>query len=568
MSTIRTHHPEEGELLRFADGELAAREAARVRSHLEACWRCRSELEELQAAITGSVRYHKEVVGDCLPVPPAPWRDIYAGFARVDASLARRPVLDRLRDLTNLLTWSARRWVPVSIVLALLAGILFEFRSTPSAQAAELLEKAVAAAQSKPRAERRIRIRSRKQTLTRVVGAAGWKNASAAAPDLEALFRKARYNWDDPLSAQSFMDWRDRLPDKQDDVATVADPLRPDARCYRVRTTTNSGILAETTLKLRTGDLQPVESTFQFGGQEWVEIAELPAPPDLAAEAPAAPAPVPQPVSIPSPGDPEPQPAAPAATPGEEVRVFDALNRIGADLGDPIEVARSGGRILVTGSGVAPERQREVEVALRSLPDVVVRFPGSSGAESLPQPPGRADLTVTGEPSRLASQLEEYFGGHVQFEQFAAQVLDRSEAVMSRAYALRRLAERFPGAVEAQMNPGERRLLGDLNRRHADALLKHASEMHSLLNQALPAGVPAPGGQSATLAGPWQSAAGELFQTARGVDVLLAALVGGSPAQEPPAGAAERLTSSAAHLRAVAAGYQHLLENPPEDTGR
>jgi hypothetical protein len=365
------------------------------------------------------------------------------------------------------------------------------------------------------------------------------------------------------------MDWRGQLADKLDEVTTIRDPLEPQASCYRLRTTTTSGILTEATLKLRIDDLRPVEGTFQFGAQDRVEIADLSG--EAREIAGPAPAPVPPPGRAPAAARrPEPStPIASPATPGEEVRVFAALNRIGADLGDPIEVARTGDRILVTGSGVAPERQREVENVLRSMPAVVVRFSGAAATEFQPEPAGPADLTVTGEPSRVASQLEEYFGGHVQFEQFAVQILDLSEAVMSRAYALRRLAERFPQAVEAQLNPEERRLLGELNRTHAGALLEHANRMQTLLNQALPAGRSgtAPE-QMVTAAGLWQPAAGQLFQAARRVELLLAVLVGGSPGQEPAGDAAARLASSIAQLQTGAAAYQRLVEPQPAAAGR
>ena len=51
------------------------------------------------------------------------------------------------------------------------------------------------------------------------------------------------------------------------------------------------------------------------------------------------------------------------------MRVLAALNRVGADLGDPIEVSRAGGEILVSGVGIEPQRQQEIKDALRSHRD-------------------------------------------------------------------------------------------------------------------------------------------------------------------------------------------------------
>ena len=56
MSNLDLRHPEDGLLLRYLDGELPGRQARQVRTHLEACWQCRAEVEELGAAI-----------GECVP---------------------------------------------------------------------------------------------------------------------------------------------------------------------------------------------------------------------------------------------------------------------------------------------------------------------------------------------------------------------------------------------------------------------------------------------------------------------------------------------------------------------
>src|SRR5690242_15926740 len=79
-------HLNEEQLLRYADGELSARQARQVRRHIEACWQCRAALDELQSLVSECVRYRKNVFHHFLPPPPARWGDIYKGFAEVDAS--------------------------------------------------------------------------------------------------------------------------------------------------------------------------------------------------------------------------------------------------------------------------------------------------------------------------------------------------------------------------------------------------------------------------------------------------------------------------------------------------
>jgi anti-sigma factor RsiW len=68
-------HPEQALLLRFIDGELSGRKPRLVQRHLEACWECRTEVEELQATVAECVRYRNQFLAE--------------GFARAAARVAR-----------------------------------------------------------------------------------------------------------------------------------------------------------------------------------------------------------------------------------------------------------------------------------------------------------------------------------------------------------------------------------------------------------------------------------------------------------------------------------------------
>jgi len=72
MSNLDVRHPDDGMLLRYLDGELPGRKARKVCAHLEACWQCRTQSEELQAVIGDCVRYRKNVLAPSLPPPPEP----------------------------------------------------------------------------------------------------------------------------------------------------------------------------------------------------------------------------------------------------------------------------------------------------------------------------------------------------------------------------------------------------------------------------------------------------------------------------------------------------------------
>src|SRR5690349_1294866 len=87
----RRTHPEEGELLRYCDGELRAKETERVARHLEACWDCRTRLDDLKETIAEYVRYRRDVLEPALPPPPHSWTNLRTEFAR----LPQRPAFPR-----------------------------------------------------------------------------------------------------------------------------------------------------------------------------------------------------------------------------------------------------------------------------------------------------------------------------------------------------------------------------------------------------------------------------------------------------------------------------------------
>jgi anti-sigma factor RsiW len=564
-------HPEDEQLLRYADGELPARKASEIRSHLEACWQCRTELEELHKTVGECVRYRKDVLQTHLPPPPAPWGDIYPRFREIDASLIRPSLFGRVVQGLQFPMRQVRRWAPAAVTVALIWALFHQLRHTPSVQAAELLRKAVAAAESRPHAARRIQIRTRNSRLTRLVGsprqlaaASQLSNSSASGADsldsLQALFRKANYSWEDPLSAASYQAWRDQLSDKRDEVSTIGEGPSPERSCYRIRTTTATGELIEAALKLRVQDLHPFEAKLEFRNQEWVEITELAEVPAAASEANAAAGGVTR-VEPKTASKREPiQPPGPSATLGDELRVLAALHQVGADLGDPVEVTRAGGQIMVAGVGIAPQRQQQIHDVLSSLPNVVVRFSDPVAATSYPETPGPTDASLSAEGLRLQARMEQQVGGAPYFEELSVQLLDVSETMMSRAYALRRLAERFPREVESQLGLQDRQLLRNLHREHGAALAKQAAEIERLLNPVLVSLGGSAGGSSPSGIhfDSWQLATEALFRAARRVETLLAEILAVAPAKTSSSELPSQLLFSLAQLRASSEACERI----------
>jgi hypothetical protein len=555
-------HPEEEQLLRYLDGELPAGAAGEIRSHLEACWQCRVELEELQNTVGECVRYRKNVLQRHLPPPPAPWTDIRRRFDEIDGALDQAGFRDRLARALRWPSGNATRWAPVAVALVAVFVLVYRFRQTPSVEAAELLRKAIAAADAQPQKPRKIQIRTRDRRLTRLAVAARTLAANDEETEvLAAMFRVAHYDWDDPLSAKSYQAWRDRLTDRREELIEERDG-------YRIRTNTRSGELTEATLKFRVPDLRPVEERLRFRNQDWIEISELeeedasPAPETIVAgggnrikrphETPAA-------VSSGKSRNADPTGANPA-TLGDELRVLAALHQVGADLGDPIEISRARGQILVAGVGIAPERQQEIRDALSSQKRAVVRFSESVPAKppSDVEPP--AGGAVSAEVQQLQNRMAKQIGGRSSFTQLASQVLDLSEPMMSRAYALRLLAERIPVEEESELSTQDRWTLRSIQREHTVSLRREAAEIDRVLRPALePVSSPLPASSGAPLtSGAWQPATEELFQSARRVDKLLAIMFGAAPAESAGEQLPSQLLSSLARLRATVDAYDRL----------
>ena len=428
-----------------------------------------------KASIGECVRYRKNVLAPSLPPPPEPWRSL--DFERADSELAAQSIFARsLSPLRN----PGLRWaLSGALVLALSFVVFQQLRETPKVEAAALLQKAVKASQSRPAAVKRVRITTRTGQMTRVIGVA-YKPA-ARETEIARLFDAAHYDWNDPLSAKSYSAWRDQLPHFQDAIAS-----QPDS--YDIKTTTQDSELLSATLKLRSTDLEPVEGRFEFRNRDWVEMTELvdqqtnPASTVAGTNGgmPRQPGVPPGPLNVPA------ETAAPSAF-SEELQVVSALHQLGADLGDPLEISREGRQVLVSGVGIPPQRQQQIHGLLDRLPHVVVRFDDPAfpaGATPVQSEPAARDAAGP-EKSTYPARIEERLGGRPQFERFSSSVLDWTDSAMTRAYALRRLAQQFSAAAEDQMTAEDRRTLHKLGREHLAAFAKDAQRVANTVKPVL-----------------------------------------------------------------------------------
>jgi hypothetical protein len=367
------------------------------------------------------------------------------------------------------------------------------------------------------------------------------------------MLRAAHYHPDPPLSARSYQEWRDGLTGKWDEVATIPDPESPAENCYRIRTIAAEGDLAMASLMLRVTDLRPVAGRFEFRDQEWVEYSEISEASTTDGGTPASSS-LEAPMRRTVPSRSAALPSGNPASISEELRVLAALHEIGADLGDPVEVKLSEGRVLVSGVGVPAQRQRAIQSAVAGIPKVTVEFAEPSGGAVASD----SGVEATGaQSSGIQARVEQKLGGRAEFERFSGKLLDAVEAAMSRAYALRALAQRFPEGTE--MSAQDRALLADLAREHMKVLSSQMNDLSRTLAPVLVSlgGSPAQGRPAISHAA-WQAAAEDAFRDARRVEVLLSTLLGVTP-ESANAEVPTELLGAFADLRTALDDCQRLL---------
>jgi hypothetical protein len=528
-------HRDDELLLRLADGELEAKEADLAQAHLKACWRCRMRFEDLQSSIADYMRYREGVMKPLLPPPPQPWGSLRGQLRKVDTELAP-PRHWRIPHVSP-------RWLATAAAAVLIVVAANRFWREPVVSAAEILRKA-SAAEASPSARRRIQIKTRARTIVR---ARSMRSKSLASLDgtaeLQALFAAANFSWEEPLSARSFEAWHEQLSDKVDTVSIVADRTG-GGRLYEIRTATAASSLTDAELTVRAADWQPVHEVLQFGAGERVEISELDdAPADLAP-------PVSMAASQPVPTTSAERVVVPdhTASAGDELRVIAALHRIGADLGEPIEVTRSkGGGIQVAGSGLDAARKEQLRALLASLPGVTVRFDDAQTIPAGKEDQRRESRSSTAPVSMLQLQLQSYLGSAAALQKFTDGILDVSDGAMARAHALRNLAERFPQSEEQTLSTTDRGLLITLRREHASALKEFAQRMAQLVQPVL--AIPEQTQRAAPNADSWQDRTRNVLESTRQVDRLLNQMLAGGDSSQARQHTPQELATALASLQ-------------------
>lgn len=532
-------HISDAELIGFSDCEVDAVRTTAIQAHLKSCAECRARWGTLSSAAHAYEQFHEEVLKPALAFPQSQWPDLR--LAEV--------VTPRRNFFASPWVW----WgVAASVACVVLAAVLFNSTFLSNRMEQRQMNQLLARASAIPSPlHRNIRVSAGGQSWLRPALLSN-ESRHAQVQRVEALFVQANYSWENPLSARSFASWRGQLREKRDHVTAVegTDGLK---LLYRVRTETRDGTLRVASLTLRSDDLAAIGGAFEFENHERVTMADAGQDSDTTiSKAPAVPA---------TEKERTPQTAEHAVSAADELRVFAALDQIGADVDEPVNVGIDAKKqqVVVSAMGLPRTREQQIREALAAIPNAVTHFDSAPAPTSSAQSAGpNADLPANN--PGLRSLLEQRAGGAASFQALTDRALEASNTVFAQAHALAVLAQRFSPDVEANLSEADRDLLTKLRQRHATAIEQNASGLEAALKPLLSIAATDGGRYAETGVPPhasWQTGARELLGRARALDQSVTNLLGANYSDAMARDVINRLPKSLQETEALANWQAH-----------
>lgn len=314
---IEDTHPSGETLLKYADGELKARQATRIRTHLETCWTCRAQLDKIQEAISLFVDFRRTIQMPLMAPPPSNWND----FDGKLAVLAAENGIEKNGRRNRLLSWQRffnfsevsnfspvwmRAFVGSIVAMLLIVALIFQLVTVQTVSASELLEKSIATQTEQIGATVQAVVYQKLQVKRQNAPAVKWeiwqdtthqryrqlvsystagdenveKTKTDTLRDISEIMRTNGMDPQHPLSATSFRVWRDSLSDKTDEVSRGESETGSKFLSLKTvnRATTNAGQISEAVLKVRESDWHPIAKTLLVKtpiGEDIYELTEL-----------------------------------------------------------------------------------------------------------------------------------------------------------------------------------------------------------------------------------------------------------------------------------------------------
>lgn len=238
-----------------------------------------------------------------------------------------------------------------------------------------------------------------------------------------------------------------------------------------------------------------------------------------------------------------------------ELNVRHALHSLRACLGEPIEIRRAPRGIQVHGLVESPARKLELLERLGGISRVQASIETATTAAGeylvvLPSEDrySQPAMHVSAGPLPIQIELERYFTKqksesgsdvHREIAALSNEVVRLSDASLAEAWALKRLADRYPQIAIASLTPRSRHLLRAMVQDHIDALRGQCERLRTLLEPILfsmaDASVPLQP-RAHSQSEDWNTISASLVHSVRQMDRLIQALFGGAETQDHPAG--------------------------------
>jgi hypothetical protein len=502
-------HLTEDALLLWLDGELSVKHAASVGQHVQACWSCRSRCQAIEQSITDLVDYHNAIVAPYLP-PPADSRSVF--LARLDALVEETgPYSSQLslsRAFARLFQF-LQVHQGIAIVTGIAAVVLVAVSSlqSPSTVSAQELLQLTSDAETRtlntavnPIVVQKVRITAGKTSLTRTLYrdvahrriTSRYDSNRAEENSIKAAYSTSLVEWNSMLDADAYRHWRLAQFHGTDRVVR----LRQDH--LQLETSFPEGSVSNAELTVRIPDYHAVEETFTFQDHSKLQIAEL-----SYAVVPFASLPVDLFAESVTPAD----PAAPLtlarihrALPSRadlvnaQVEAESALHALGADLGEQIRITSSDGRkITIVGVVSNDTRKKQLVSALDIIPHTRVDLlTVDEAAEKAPpeaaiaaQEEPTVPEVIVAAPPLLEARLASRFTDKDQRIAYVNQTLSLAQMASARAWALNRLAERYPASSVSLLGADSKVKLQTLITDHVTALREDLSSLQNQLGEVL-----------------------------------------------------------------------------------
>lgn len=455
---IRWQHLSDEALSRGLSGELSAVRSLGARAHVSRCWQCRSRRDALERAAMQLAEHRKRVAAST-PANPAR-RGMLVAALRERAAHQRTP--SRFTFSAPLLSRSVQESMTpllASVAIVLSATVLLAWiwsRPQNVVTPGELLARAQSCDEQSGTTSgviyQRVSITTPRYHIEhetyrdlRGVRRRRPEHLSAQAQPVRQILTSLGVDWENPLSAASYRAWRDRQIAASDRVQTTKNALT------LVTTVPAQPVFMES-LTVRASDFRPVARTVKSREYGTIEIAEVSyAVLDWQGVNQALFEPLAAPSSQPAPVLRHLPPSV-LDLDHAELSARLALNRLHADQGEQISMARTDRSVIIRGVVDTEARRQEIVSALAILPHVATDIHSLAELESLPEDHAVPDSIQVQSATAGPSPLESYLaaqGRLRELSEISQRLLDAVLQVRQSATELTDLRTRYAGGQNA-----------------------------------------------------------------------------------------------------------------------